>query len=151
MVRWPLLQHIQQESAIDDAIECDRAAASFDDGQRVESALRYEDRFIAGCIESLTVEDVRRSSFIIHRPVGRLCIRGGRSRDVMETICRDDDTRAVTVTSCRICTGIEAKAARRCCLDTDSPPRQEGNSGRVMQSDTAFREVNGRPENPHGA
>lgn len=150
MVRWPLLQRGQQESAVGSTIERNCAASSFDDGQCIKSPLGDKDRFIAGCVESLTVKQIRRGPLVVQRPIGRLCMRVNGSCNVMETIRRDNDTRTIAVTSCRICTGIEAKAARRCCLDTDSPPRQEGNSGRVMQSDTAFREVNGRPENPHG-
>ena len=109
MVWWPLLQRSQQESAVGSAVQRDRAAARFDDGQCIERAFRYEDRFIAKCIESLPVEEVRCCSFIIHRPVGRLCIRVSRSRNVMETIRWDDDTRAIAVTSCRICFGVKAK------------------------------------------
>ena len=59
----------------------------------------------------------------IHRPAPRLCIRVDTACDVVETVCRDGNSRAAAVTSCRVCFGAEAKAISLCRLDIDSTSR----------------------------
>lgn len=113
MVRWPLLQRGQQESAVGSAIERNCAASSFDDGQCIKSPLGDKDRFIAGCIESLTVKQIRRGPLVIQRPIGRLYMRVNGSCNVMETIRWDNDTRAVAVTSWSGRVWVVAKAISR--------------------------------------
>ena len=89
----------------------------------------------------MPVEEIRGGTQIIHRPAPRLCIRVDTACDVVETVCRDDNSRAAAVTSCRGCFGVEAKSISHSCLRTDSPLGQVGNDGRVIQSGTTRREV----------
>ena len=104
-MRWQLPQCIQQEPTVGGAIERNRAAAGLDNGQCIEASLCHKDRFIAGRIEGLPVEKSGRSTSIVYRPAPRLCIRVDASRDEMEMIRWNDNSRAAAVTFCRSARG----------------------------------------------
>lgn len=70
VIRRPFPQRIQQEPTIGGAIERNRTAACLDNRQCIECALGDKDRFIAGRIEGLPVEESGRDArlFIVRHP-----------------------------------------------------------------------------------